>query len=121
MELSTLAKTWIIDLDGTIVKHNGYLISGQDTLLDGVKDFFNNLPIEDKIILLTARKEEHLNDLKIFLKKNGIRYNCILSDMPTGERILINDIKPSGLKTAYAINKERDTKLEIEYNINSEL
>ena len=38
--------------------------------------------------------------------------------MPMGERILINDIKPSGLKTAYAINKERDADFMIKYNIN---
>ena len=118
MELSPLAKTWVIDVDGTIVKHNGYLIDGEDTLLDGVKDFFDNLPNEDKIILLTARKGEFLNDLKSFLKKNGLRYDHILSDMPMGERILINDIKPSGLKTAYAINKERDADFMIKYNIN---
>ena len=34
--LSTLGHTWIFDLDGTIVKHNGYLIDGKDTLLPGV-------------------------------------------------------------------------------------
>ena len=35
--LSTLPKTWIFDLDGTILKHNGYKIDGEDTLLPGVK------------------------------------------------------------------------------------
>ena len=29
--------------------------------------------------------------------------------MPYGERILINDKKPSGLRTSIAINKERDS------------
>ena len=42
MELSPLNHTWLIDVDGTIVKHNGYIIDGQDTLLDGVKEFFDN-------------------------------------------------------------------------------
>ena len=34
MTLSTLSKTWIFDLDGTIVKHNGYKIDGYDTAND---------------------------------------------------------------------------------------
>ena len=43
MDLSTLPKTWIIDVDGTLVKHNGYLIDGEDTILDGVKEFFDKI------------------------------------------------------------------------------
>ena len=35
--MSTLPKTWILDLDGTVVKHNGYKIDGEDTLLSGAK------------------------------------------------------------------------------------
>ena len=31
LELSSLAKTWILDVDGTIVKHNGHKIDGFDT------------------------------------------------------------------------------------------
>lgn len=38
--VSSLPKTWILDLDGTIVKHNGYKIDGKDTLLQGAKQFF---------------------------------------------------------------------------------
>ena len=121
MELSTLNKTWILDIDGTIVKHNGYLIDGFDTLLDGVKEFFTNIAPEDKIVLMTARKEEHLDNLKNFLSEQGIHYDYLLTDMPMGERILVNDKKPSGLKTAYAINPERDSKFELDYKINNNL
>ena len=59
-EFSSLGKTWILDVDGTIVKHNGYKIDGHDTLLEGVKDFFQNLSRDDKVILLTARKGVYL-------------------------------------------------------------
>ena len=121
MEFSPLAKTWIIDVDGTIVKHNGYKIDGYDTLLDGAKEFFGNLPQEDKVVLLTARKDECLENLKCFLKDNNIRYDYILTDMPMGERILVNDRKPSGLDMAYSINKNRDEKLIINYRINEKL
>ncbi len=121
LKLSPLAKTWIFDVDGTIVKHNGHKIDGHDTLLEGVKVFFDNLALEDKVILLTARKEHELEELKLFLKNNNIRYDYILSDMPVGERILVNDKKPSGLSTAYAVNKERDEALDIKYVVDKNL
>ena len=121
IELSSLAKTWILDIDGTLVKHNGYKIDGYDTLLDGVKDFFAQLSFDDKVILLTARKEELLPALKEFLKENNIHYDYLLTDMPMGERILVNDRKPSGLDMAFAINKDRDKNLNIAYKINEEL
>ena len=119
--LSTLPHTWLIDVDGTIVKHNGYKIDGHDTLLDGVKDFFNQIDKNDKIILLTARENKYLNDLKKFLKENDIRYDYLLTDMPVGERILINDNKPSGLVMGHIINKKRDESLDVKININKEL
>lgn len=120
-EFSPLMKTWILDIDGTLVKHNGYKIDGYDTLLDGVKEFFETLSPDDKVVLLTARKEEYLPTLKNFLAKNNIRYDVLLTDMPMGERILVNDRKPSGLNMAFAINKDRDKSLNIAYKINEEL
>ena len=45
--LSTLAHTWILDLDGTIVKHNGYKLDGTDTLLEGAKEFLEDIPEKD--------------------------------------------------------------------------
>ena len=120
IEFSPLSKTWVLDVDGTLVKHNGHL-KGGDVLLEGVKEFFETLSPDDKVVLLTARKGEYLEDLKKFLAQNNIRYDYLLCDMPMGERILVNDRKPSGLNTAYAINKNRDEKLDIEYTINEEL
>ena len=121
LELSTLAKTWILDIDGTLVKHNGYKIDGHDTLLDGVKEFFEKISSDDKVVLLTARQEKYLSALKEFLKANNIRYDYLLADMPMGERILVNDRKPSGLDMAFAVNKNRDENLDIIYKINEEL
>ena len=121
LELSPLNKTWILDIDGTLVKHNGYKIDGFDTLLDGVEEFFEQLSPDDKVILLTARKEEYLPALKEFLSQNNIHYDVLLTDMPMGERILVNDRKPSGLDMAFAVNKNRDAKLDIKYKINEEL
>lgn len=121
LEFSPLNKTWIFDIDGSIVKHNGYKIDGYDSLLEGVSEFFSKISQEDKIIMLTARKGEELENLKDFFKENHIRFDYILTDMPLGERILINDEKPSGLKTAFAINKKRDSALNIAYKINESL
>ena len=106
--LSSLPKTWLLDLDGTIVKHNGYLIDGKDSLLPGAKKFIDGLSSEDVIIFLTSRKKKYKLLTEEFLSVNGIRYNKIIYEMPYGERILINDCKPSGLKTALSINVKRD-------------
>lgn len=106
--LSTLPKTWILDLDGTIVKHNGYKIDGKDTLLDGVMDYFESIPSEDKIIILTSRCEEYREMTVNFLKASNIRYDEILFNIPMGERIVVNDRKPSGIDMAVALNIDRD-------------
>ncbi len=121
LEFSSLNKIWILDVDGTLVKHNGYKIDGHDTLLDGVKEFFEKISAKDKVVLVTARQEKYLRALKEFLKKNNIRYDYLLVDMPTGERILVNDRKPSGLDMAFAVNKDRDKRLNIQFKINEDL
>jgi ribonucleotide monophosphatase NagD (HAD superfamily) len=106
--LSTLPHTWILDIDGTLVKHNGYLTDEGDTLLDGAAEFLASIPEKDMIILLTARSSEFRNKTEEFLSKNNIRYDHIIFDAPVGERIIINDNKPSGLVTAYAIERTHD-------------
>lgn len=110
--LSTLPKTWIFDLDGTILKHNGYKLDGQDTILDGAAEFLRRLPNEDRIILFTSRIENYRQMTRDFLAEQKIRYDEILFNMPMGERIVVNDRKPSGIDMAFAVNIDRD-KFEI--------
>lgn len=100
-------KTWFIDLDGTIVKHNGYKF-GEDTLLPNVKEFFGKLNKNDYVVITTARSSKYRNQTIDFLKKNCIKYNKIIFDLPMGERILVNDKKSDGTITAYCINLDRD-------------
>lgn len=107
---SSLNKTWIFDLDGTLLKHNGYK-TGTDILLPGVTEFFTNIKDDDKVIILTARSSQFREETEKFLSNNNIRYDFIIYDLPVGERILFNDMKPSGLKTAYAYNLKRDEGL----------
>lgn len=101
-------KTWFIDIDGVIAKHNGYLIDGSDSILPGVKDFFSKIPPEDQIILCTARKEDYKKITLGFLSFHQIRYTHILFNLNTGNRVLVNDNKPDGSIMAIAINTERD-------------
>ena len=108
MVLSALPKTWFFDLDGTLVKHNGYKIDGRDTLLPGAKEYLAGIPEEDKVIIITSRTAEYRTETEIFLEENAVRYDMILFNMPMGERIVVNDRKPSGLETAVAVNLDRD-------------
>ncbi len=106
--LSTLPKTWIFDLDGTLLKHNGYKTDGKDTLLDGALEYLATIPEEDYILILTSRTDEYRESTLEFLKENGIRYDQILFNIPMGERIVVNDRKPSGIDMAFAVNLDRD-------------
>lgn len=119
--LSTLGHTWILDLDGTIVKHNGYKIDGKDTFLEGAQEFLKSIPIEDMIIFLTSRKKEQKDLTEEFLKNNHVRYDYIIYGAPYGERILINDRKPSGLETAVSVSCFRDKMVDIGICIDTSL
>jgi hypothetical protein len=108
-------KTWFIDLDGSIVKHNGHL-NGTDEFLIGAKEFLLSIDSTDFVIITTARSSKYKKETINFLKKHKIKFNKIIFDLPTGERILINDKKPDGTKTAYSLNLNRDSKLNININ-----
>lgn len=107
--LSSLPHTWLLDLDGTIVKHNGYLSDGHDTLLEGAIEFLNEIRSEDRIIFLTSREEKYREETVRFLRENNIRFDQIIFGVPYGERIIVNDRMPSGLPMSCAVNKNRDS------------
>ena len=119
--VSALAKTWLLDIDGTICKHNGYKIDGYDSLLPGVKEFFHTISPNDKVIFITSRNRGCAEATEAFLKENGIRWDEIVYELPYGERILINDRKPSGLKTSIAGNTERDVFMEEKFVVDEKL
>jgi len=106
--LSTLGHTWFIDLDGTLLRHNGYLSEGHDSLLPNVKEFIASIPPEDYIVIVTSRDPSYAELTESFLARYEIPFNQILYELPYGERIVINDRKPSGLDTAIAVNLNRD-------------
>ena len=119
--LSTLDHTWILDLDGTIVKHNGYKEDGTDTILDGALDFLKSIPDKDMIVFVTSRSEDIKMKTEEFLTENGIRFDHIIYNAPYGERILVNDDKPSGLKMCYGISTIRDNWCGLSFTENGEL
>lgn len=122
IKVSNLGKTWIFDLDGTIVKHNGYKIDGVDTLLEGVKNFFENtITDDDMIIFVTSRKIEYKEITEKFLIDNNIRFDYIIYEAPYGERIIVNDSKPSGLVTSIAIPTIRDKFMDTNIVIDDSL
>jgi hypothetical protein len=115
LTLSTLPHTWLIDVDGTVLRHNGYR-TGQDDLLPGVAELWARIPKNDFIVLLTARTEAERGSTLAVFAENGLRFDCAIFGLPTGERVLINDSKPSGVRTALALNVERDRGL-IDVNV----
>ena len=120
LTLSPLPHTWILDVDGTLCVHNGHL-NGGDELLPGVKEFMEQLPEGDMVVLITSRKEEQGPALEAFLHEHGIRYDHIIYGAPMGERILVNDDKPSGLCMAYAVRQQRDGAWDIHWSIDKEV
>lgn len=136
----SLNKTWFIDIDGTIVKHasNDEL----DNVIESMGErshltekplkestvFLDKIPKEDTVVLTTARDSRHAEHTCKMLNHFGIRYDRIMFDLRSGPRYLINDVKPVGtagnaqpLKTAFAINVERDRGITEHVQIHSEI
>ena len=104
-----------------MLEHNGHL-RGEDVLLPGVREFWQQIPDTDVVILLTSRSEAQGGVTRAALQRFGLRYDRVIFGLPFGERVLINDEKPSGLKTAYGINLPRDVGLvNLTFSIDSSL
>ena len=114
--LSSLAKTWFIDLDGTVLIHNDNVNKKNDQVISKSIDFLKSIE-NDYIIFTTSRKERHKTKTERFLKENNIKYDMVIYDLPNGERILINDSKPSGLITAYALPLIRNNGIDMNLHI----
>ena len=110
-----MPKTWILDLDGTLLVHDGPYIRGKDEFLPGARDFLESRPHRDMIIFLTARSDYEKPHTMRFLEENNVRFDHIIFNAGEGERIMINDMKPDGLVTAYAFNTVRDRFCRTEF------
>ncbi len=115
LRLSPLGHTWILDFDGTLVRHNGYKdgVTNTDQWLPGALEFLHSIPADDYVLILTAREDEPdvRNRTIEFIRAANVRFNDIKFGMPMGERILINDNKPSGLVCSHAVTPNRNQGL----------
>ena len=121
LRISPMPKTWILDLDGTLLVHDGPYIMGRDEFLPGAREFLESIPKRDMIIFLTARSDYEKPHTMRFLKENNVRYDHIIFNAGEGERIMINDMKPDGLVTAYAVNTVRDRFCKTEFVTDSSM
>jgi hypothetical protein len=111
--LSPLRKSWFIDLDGTVLVHNKDVSKFDDQVIEKSLEFLSSIR-EDFIVFTTSRESKYKNKTEDFLEKNNIKYDVIIYDLPYGERLIINDNKPSGLVTAYSISVERNKGIDLE-------
>jgi ribonucleotide monophosphatase NagD (HAD superfamily) len=112
MNYPKLKKTWIFDLDGTLVVHRGYE-NGQDVLLDGITELLAKIPKTDMVVIITGRPEKDRKVTINNLDNLGIRYDHIIFDAGQGARIVVNDTKPSGYKTAHSFCVSRNAGINI--------
>jgi hypothetical protein len=106
-------KTIFCDIDGTLVKHAPPHIASKPDhkliILEGVLDKLLEWERNGyNIILTTGRKESLRSITEKQLAEVGIFYDQLIMGIGGGVRYLINDSKPDGEGTAWAISVERD-------------
>ena len=92
------SQTWFFDIDGTLVEHrtNPEIDErAEEILLPYTQEFVNKLYDDGHyIILTTARWESQRPQTTEMLKEFDIKYHHLIMGIGSGERILVNDIKP---------------------------
>lgn len=117
MEKMNYPKTIFCDIDGTIFIHSSLskMKLGEHhnyDILPGVVEAFDEWNKNGYKIILTTGRTESLRDFTIKqLSHAGIFYDQLVMGLPRGERVIINDTKPDGTKTAKAIQIQRDSGL----------
>ena len=61
-----------------------------------------------KIILTTARSKKKCKQVLKLLKHQGLNFYKCVYDLGVGQRLVINDKKSTGLKSAFSLNTERN-------------
>jgi hypothetical protein len=110
-----MRKTLIVDIDGTILRHNGDGLRGQHGDLPLLSDVQRRWSEWDAkgygIVVLTGRRESMRAETERQLAECHLAYDQLVMGVGGGPRYLINDKKPDGTLTAYAINLDRNTGL----------
>jgi phosphoglycolate phosphatase-like HAD superfamily hydrolase len=109
-------KTIFLDIDGTLLKHQGGLSQIAATppvLLDGVHEKLDEWDKKGyRIILITGRKESMREITKNQLKQVGIYYDRLIMGVGNGPRFLINDTSAEGEDTAFGITVKRNNGIK---------
>jgi len=109
-------KTIFIDIDGTLLTHNGDLscqILSDCSVLPGAVEKINDWNRKGYHIIMTTGRKECMRQLtKDQLFKSGLFYDQLIMGLPRGKRILINDSKPDMIDTAEAIVVIRNKGIE---------
>lgn len=106
-------KTLFLDIDGTLVEHvNPSISSSPNHKMNVLSGTIDKLLEWNKkgysIILTTGRRESNREMTVKQLQEAGIFYDQLIMGIGRGPRVVINDIKPNGMITAYSINLERN-------------
>ena len=107
-------KTVFCDIDGTLIKHRkptDVSRSKVSMLPQTIKLLLEWDKMGYNIILTTGRKESLRQITEKELAKSGIIYDKLITGIGGGDRILINDKKPDGRKTAWSVVPDRNEGL----------
>lgn len=110
-----LRKTIFSDIDGCIWMHRHSLpamLAEAPSLLPGVLEKFCEWRDKDYyIVLTTARPEGCRRVTEEHLASHGLFWDQLVMGLPVGPRVVINDINPTGMETAIAVNLTRNIGL----------
>jgi len=109
-------KTLFLDIDGTLGKHENpsktSLLSHKMEVLDGTIEKLLEWNKKGYTIILTTGRRESNREVTVKqLQEAGIFYDQLIMGVGRGPRVVINDIKPDGMITAYSINVVRNSGL----------
>jgi hypothetical protein len=113
-----MRKTVFLDIDGCIFNHPGNFIditmeAENNKVLPWVMSMFSNWEVEGTcIVLTTGRKECQREATEKQLLSHGLFWDRLIMGLNNGPRIVINDRKRDGTKTAFAVNLDRNEGME---------
>jgi hydroxymethylpyrimidine pyrophosphatase-like HAD family hydrolase len=89
--------TIFCDIDGVLIKHNPHSVSDPEMneMIDGFQKLEEWRKMGHKVVLTTARNSKKRKEILNLLEVKGIKYDDLLTSCNPGQRILINDRKPS--------------------------
>lgn len=110
-------KTIFCDLDGCVFKHHGDItevFANPYKILPGVMNVFRQWAHKGyKVVITTGRPESMRDFTEQQMREAGLYYHNLIMDLPRGQRVIINDIKPGNKgKTAACVNIERNKGME---------